>query len=264
MAVPFADKSGHTVGTIIVFEQMPAMPWRSWHAWLVNLLSSSLLALIGTFIGFAWIPVQLRPDVLLSQALQAGESATVEFKESLRWDQWQAPRKASDTIEDEKRRTTEKAVAEGIAVKTVVAFLNGQSGGVLLIGVADDKRIVGLERDYESLAKQGEGGRSRDKDRDRFQLHLKDLLTSRLGRDITKLYVDIAILAVDEADVAVVHARPTSSPVYASEGKVKAFYVRVGASTLALDVEETVAYVEKHWPKALWRRLWNVVCAGEA
>jgi hypothetical protein len=263
MAVPFADKTGHTVGMIIVFEQMPAIPWRSGHAWLVNLLSSALLALIGSFIGLAWIPVQLRPDVLLSQALQTGESATVEFKGSLRWDQWQVPRRASDTREDERRRTAEKGVAEGIAVKTVAALLNGRSGGVLLIGVADDKRVVGLERDYESLVKQGEGGRSRDKDRDRFQLHLKDLLTARLGRDITKLYVDIAILPVDNADVAVVHARPAPSPVYAAEGKAKAFYVRVGASTLALDVEETVAYVENRWPKALWRRLWNGIHAGE-
>ena len=48
-------------------------------------------------------------------------------------------------------------------------------GGTLLIGVDDAGKLVGLELDYESLRK---------KDRDGFELHLRQLLVSGLGESV--------------------------------------------------------------------------------
>ena len=44
LATAFADQTGRVVGKIIVFDKMPPKPWHSWRAWVIFLLSSSLLA----------------------------------------------------------------------------------------------------------------------------------------------------------------------------------------------------------------------------
>lgn len=59
---------------------------------------------------------------------------------------------------------------ETASLKTIAAFLNSPAGGTLLIGVADDGTMVGLDSDYASLAKQGKD------DADRFQLHLTQIV----------------------------------------------------------------------------------------
>ena len=127
-----------------------------------------------------------------------------------------------------------------------------------MIGVSDHSQIVGIERDYESLAKTGEL-RSREKDRDRFQLHLRHWLAERIGREASNLGIETGIVEIDGKDVCVVRAIPASRPVYVADGKTKMFYVRDGASTVALDVDKVVAYVEQRWPRATWRRIWNAL-----
>ena len=66
-----------------------------------------------------------------------GESKTLEFKSTLRW----------NTKED---RKDDKVITHS-ALKTVAAFLN-TDGGDLLIGVRDDGSIIGIERDPRAVA----------------------------------------------------------------------------------------------------------------
>jgi hypothetical protein len=236
LSVPFVSASGKTVGTITALVELAPQPWFSFSAWLVNLSSSLALAFVGTLIGVRYIPHEFRPEELLVEALQEGESPTVEFKESLRWDS-KAP--------------GAKGVAEAIAVKTVAGFLNSRLGGTLLIGVADDRKVVGLDRDYDSLAKPGEDPVGPDKQRDRFQLHLRNLLAAKIGQDVSNLCVAMTIVSRDGKDVCLVHASPSPTPVCIADPKPKAFYLRVGASTVGLDVEEAVAYCRERWPAPL-------------
>jgi predicted HTH transcriptional regulator len=133
------------------------------------------------------------------------------------------------------------------------AFLNSETGGTLFIGIADDKRVVGLEKDYKSLGKLG----TRDKDRDRFQVHLGNLLAPKVGRDLTSLCVNYRIIDYEDIDVCVVRVDPSPRPVFISDGDVKMFYIRQGPSTVALDVEKAVAYIDRRWPKTLWKKLGN-------
>ena len=81
-----------------------------------------------------------------------GESKTLEFKSTLRW----------NLKEDRKDNRVTHA-----ALKTIAAFLNTE-GGDLLIGVADDGSVVGIERDRL------------DND-DKFMLHLVQLVRNALG-----------------------------------------------------------------------------------
>jgi hypothetical protein len=248
------DKQARTVGTIYTLEKLDPQPWLVLRTWIVNCLSSAALAFFGTLIGIPYIGEKFDPRRLLNKALQTGESQTVEFKESLRWDNWQV---LQPNGEKPKKNPTEvKSISEGITVKTMSAFLNGR-GGTLLIGVADDKSIVGLERDYESLVKSGEPRGNRDKDRDRFQLRVRRLLSERIP-NISKHHIETNILEVDGKDICIVNAWLASEPTYLAEGKLTFFYIRDGASSKSLDVAATVAYVEQRWPRSIWRRFANM------
>ncbi len=253
LSVPFTDKSGQKVGIVTVVDQLPPQPWLSLRAWLINLSASFVLAFTGTLFGVRYIRDEFRPDELLRQALQLGESSTVEFKESLRWDYWQA---RPDQPADLSKAGETKSIAEAVSVERVAGFLNSRTGGTLLIGVADDKTLVGLGRDYESLIKRGENRGGQDKDRDRFQLHLGHLLAAKIGHDVTNLCVQTAIVSSGEKDVCVARVVPSPTPIYVIGRKGrKAFYLRDAAETVELDVEETVAYCTERWPGRLFARI---------
>jgi hypothetical protein len=67
----------------------------------------------------------------------------------------------------------------------------------------------------------------------------------------------LPIIDHDGNDVCVVRVDPSPRPVFISEGDVKVFYIRQGASTAALDVEKAVAYIDRRWPKTLLKKLGN-------
>ncbi|MBA3738987.1 MAG: ATP-binding protein, partial [Actinobacteria bacterium] len=91
----------------------------------------------------------------IGELLARKEDKHLEFKSSLRW----------DLKAGEKSR-----LVEGATIKTIAAFLNSEFGGTLVIGVANDRSIVGLENDYATLSKEGKD------DSDLFLLHLNQLV----------------------------------------------------------------------------------------
>ena len=64
-----------------------------------------------------------------------GESETLEFKSSLRWDM---------------KNSKKDIKLEEVIIKTIAAF-NNSEGGILLIGVGDDGSILGLDSDYSTF-----------------------------------------------------------------------------------------------------------------
>lgn len=76
--------------------------------------------------------------------INEGEHERLEFKETLRWDAAAA---------------TPNKKLEDVVVKTLAGFAN-RVGGTLLIGVADDGTIRGLERDYNCLGEIATGWNS--------------------------------------------------------------------------------------------------------
>jgi type I restriction enzyme R subunit len=74
----------------------------------------------------------LRAHRNAEELIKRGESRTLEFKSTLRWDL-------------KENRQDDKLVTHAV-LETIAAFLNTE-GGDLLIGVADDGGIVGIERD---------------------------------------------------------------------------------------------------------------------
>ncbi len=147
-----------------------------------------------------------------------GESAELEFKSSLRW--------------DIRQQRTNKDL-EGVIVKTVAAFLNMPHGGVLLVGVADDGTILGLEQDYQTL---------KSKNRDGFERHTYQLLLEAYGSDMAML-VRVGFEGIDGKDICRITAQPSHKPIYV-EGR---FYIRTGNATRELSARDSIEYTRTRW-----------------
>ena len=92
------------------------------------------------------------PEELL-KIIAGGESTTVEFKATLRWS-------IQGNINDPKLVIP--------SLRTIVAFLNTE-GGILLIGVKDDREILGIEAD-------------KFENDDKYLLHFATLVNDKIGR----------------------------------------------------------------------------------
>jgi hypothetical protein len=156
--------------------------------------------------------------------LEREEGSQLEFKSSLRW----------DVDRGDANREIEKVV-----VKTVAGFLNGR-GGTLLIGVNNDRQVVGLAKDYEILRKPG-----RD-DRDVFLQHLVHLLSTGIGETAAS-FVTATCHSVQGKEVCQVVIYPSNQPVYFTDGPSMTFYLRIGNMTRPVPINETVRYTESHW-----------------
>ena len=120
-------------------------------------------------------------------------------------------------------------------LKTIAAFLNTK-GGKLLIGVADDGGIVGIDRDGFQNA-------------DKFQQHLWNTLKQALG-EAAAIHVNTEVLSEDGGSICVVDCKPSTDPVFCKmKGGDEQFCVRTGPGTTPLAPREMVAYVAKHFGK---------------
>jgi hypothetical protein len=157
----------------------------------------------------------------VAQLLHREEDQHLEFKSSLRWDHTQ----------DLVSKDLEKVVA-----KTIAGFLNAAGGGTLLLGVSDDRRVVGLEKDYASLQKAGR------ELRDTFLLHLTNLVGATLGQAEMSC-VTATCHSVAGRDVCQVAVAESDHPVYVND----TLYLRQGNQTRALALKDAVRYVESRW-----------------
>jgi len=152
-----------------------------------------------------------------------GENDRAEFKSSMRW--------------DFKKSRINKSLQEVIA-KAIAGMLNNE-GGILLIGVADDGAIVGIEQDLKTLRKSNLDG---------FQLALTDIVKARLGIEYMP-YIHPRFELVDGKHVCVVSIDKSPTPVFLAIGDVHKFWVRTGNSTRSLDVKAATRYIQAHWEK---------------
>jgi hypothetical protein len=162
--------------------------------------------------------------VSVEDMIAEGESGEMEFKSTLRW--------------DIKEGVINKKLEEVIA-KTVAAFANSQ-GGTLLIGVEDDGTVLGLEHDFASL---GDGGR------DKFELHLRNLLNQQFGTEFVTSKVQIRFHGIEEKEVCQVEVSLAKEPIILkvkdkNGQSVEKFYARSGNSSQEIPLSEMNAYVK--------------------
>ena len=157
----------------------------------------------------------------LVHLLSLSESEHLEFKETLRF----------DTKQNIVSRDIERA-----SLKTIAGFLNS-GGGVLLLGVGDDKKIFGLARDYETLKR---------KDADGFESFLMALVKNSLGVEFCQS-LDIIFENIEGKEISLVRIGSGFKPAYLTHEGKEEFFIRTGNSTHSLSIREAEEYVRKRW-----------------
>jgi CheY-like chemotaxis protein len=153
-----------------------------------------------------------------------GEGERLEFKSSIRWDY--------------RQHRTNKDLQQVVA-KEIAGMMNG-TGGTLVIGVADDGSILGIERDLATLRKQNSDG---------FELALTDIVKTYLGIEY-KDYVHPRFERVGDKLVCVVSIQKSPEPVFLAKGDTGKLWVRTGNSTHGMDLRTATNYIQMHWKDA--------------
>lgn len=162
----------------------------------------------------------LRAHRNAEELIKRGESKTLEFKSTLRWDLKQD-------------RQDDRSVTQAV-LKTIAAFLNTE-GGDLLIGVADDGSVIGIERD-------------RLESEDKFMRHLMQVVRNGLGERASTC-LDPKVQIVDGKTVCVVSCRRSPEPVFVKWKGLETtpdgdFYVRSGPGTVKLSAESGAQFIQ--------------------
>ncbi|MCF6251532.1 MAG: ATP-binding protein [Methylococcaceae bacterium] len=158
----------------------------------------------------------------LKASIQQGEGPLLEFKSSFRWDYQQA--------------CTNKNI-ETAVIKTLAGFMNSHVGGTLLIGIADDGKVLGLENDFNTL---------RRKDSDGYEQLLMTTIASSLGARFCQ-YIHVMFHLVNENYVCRLIVNPSPHPVFFKQNKDAKFYLRTGGGTRDLNIEDATDYISQRW-----------------
>jgi membrane protein YdbS with pleckstrin-like domain len=158
----------------------------------------------------------------VTDLIKNGESKSIEFKETLRY----------DVRKKEVSKDVEKS-----SLKSIVGFLNAE-GGTLVIGVNDDKKITGIELDYNNLPK---------KNRDGFENHINMSIKNMIGLSFSK-YISIDFETIDSKEVCIINVMPSHKPAYLTnyDGKEE-FFVRVNNSTQPFSMSQAEEYIKSKW-----------------
>ncbi|UJA20476.1 HsdR family type I site-specific deoxyribonuclease [Thermoleophilia bacterium SCSIO 60948] len=194
----------------------------------VDAVSATVLEKIRSDRHFAeLVAEQLRGDgaffaATTDELIAGDEGFAVEFKSTARW----------NLREEAKDKRIEDAI-----VKTVAGFLNAD-GGTLLIGVSDDRQVLGLGSDLPLVKPQSADG-------------LVNWLTTHLIGAIghtAAMSTRVRIDAIAGREVCRVDVARSSRPVMASmSDRREVFWVRMNNSTRELPEIEWDAYRRDRW-----------------
>ncbi|WP_419842751.1 helix-turn-helix domain-containing protein [Candidatus Poriferisodalis sp.] len=166
------------------------------------------------------------PSSTLADLLAVGESQTVEYKSTARWNKHAG--KADKKMEH-------------VIAKSVCGFLNAE-GGTLLIGVDDEANVLGLDDYMQTL-----GGRANC---DGYELVLRQLLDDRLSIQTVGV-VRISFDQFADVDVCLVSVAASGKPVFSKPhegGQLHTeFWVRIGNATKQLHGDDLLDYQSDHW-----------------
>jgi hypothetical protein len=157
----------------------------------------------------------------LGALVRHGEDDHLEFKSSFRYDY---------------RQQKVNRALEGVIMKTLAGFMN-TDGGSLLIGVADDGSIVGLEKDFQTLSR---------KDGDGYTQSLMGTVAEKLGTPACRL-LRILFYRYQSQEVCRIIVLPSPVPIYAREDKQSRFYIRTGSGTREMELQEAVTFIKAKW-----------------
>jgi hypothetical protein len=159
----------------------------------------------------------------VNRLIAAGESSSVEYKSSLRVD------RATGQVNKALSKT---------AVKSVAAFMNSYAGGSLLLGVADDGIIDGIDADIATISRKNIDG---------FLQTLFNLISDSIGAEYCQ-FVQPQIVGIADKTVCLVRVSPSRSAAWvkADSGR-DTFYVRSGNTSNEIPGRNAQKYINERF-----------------
>lgn len=157
----------------------------------------------------------------LTDLIARGESASVEFKSTLRFDLRQG--------------RPNKEMAKAVA-KAVASFMNSE-GGTLFIGVSDDGESLGLEPDLNAQQRS---------DLDGFKSAFFQCIIDYIGVEFCR-HAEALFVSYDEKVICTVRVTPAQKPAWVSEGGKETLFIRAGNSSRPLEGKKALDYVLEHY-----------------
>jgi serine/threonine protein kinase len=159
----------------------------------------------------------------LELLIAGGESASLEFKQTMRWDT-ELQKRSADVLK--------------ASLKTVCAFLN-TCDGTLLIGVADTGELKGLEDDLQDFS----GKRNVDE----FERKFRDALSASIKPDPNKL-VTLSFPYVNGIQICCVAVSQAARPTFlVDKGRAELCIRKGNASEPLIDAMQAYDYARDHW-----------------
>lgn len=155
------------------------------------------------------------------ELIKRGEQEAIEFKQTA----------LCDPATGERLRSLKDVV-----VKTVAGFLNA-AGGVLLIGVADNGQVTGIEGDM-ALTERRKG------DVDEYQVWLTNVLVAKLDGRFVAHYVGVEFDTLEGRQICRVNVEPSLEPCYINGDT---FVARIGNTTQTFNTKQAHEYISDHW-----------------
>jgi predicted HTH transcriptional regulator len=150
-----------------------------------------------------------------------GETDQVEFKEGACFN--------PHTKKPDKKGMPQKILNE------VAAFMNSQDKGTLLIGVADDGTIPGIEREYSAANPQKANW-------DGYELFLTNLLNDSLSPANPNDFYNISKHVVNGKIICAINTTKANEPVLAKEK----LFLRSGTTATELNGRDKVNFI-RNW-----------------
>jgi len=227
------EHSNLKLGLVITEEELLLAELFGNYFYFGILLGLSLM-LLGLFIyknykkGFA--PGKKISSEKLIELLNEGENSKFELKSSMRWDY---------------REEKVNKKLEVVILKSISAFNNAE-GGYLVIGIDDDKKILGLKKDYQTLKKHGS---------DYFELHLRNLINSAFSVRFSSRKVSVSFIELENREVCVIKIKTWEYPIFIKtkdkDGKnLEKFFIRSGNSSQEItSLSEINRYIDARFNK---------------
>lgn len=165
-------------------------------------------------------------DILEStkKLIKGGESTHTEFKSTLRVNL---------------HTGNPDVKMEHSCLKTIAGFMN-TNGGTLLIGVADDKELLGLDTDFNSFGNKPDL-------LDEFQKHLDNQIEKYLGNAAYSL-LELSFPLIEDKTICRIDVKfKRNGPIYLKSNGKEDLFIRRSASTKALNLSEINSYIENYW-----------------
>ena len=162
----------------------------------------------------------------IERLLASDESAMLEFKPLLRIPV--GPHKPGEAVPTERL----DLMCKYPVLKSLAAFLN-TGGGTLIVGIRDDRGIIGIEADFPDRV---------GSIRDTWRLAFDDLVSRHLGSEALN-YVELQLEPWQGRTIAIVRCSPSKEPTWLGDD----LYIRRTASTEKLSTRHAVAWCHQRW-----------------